>query len=133
MKELIEEKIKNIASVLEKCEQIIFKDLVSWDSLEGWLLGQSKSINGSLNTLILKDDRIKVFETVIPVNCTFPRHYHDFIEVIYIKKGRWGQLKAGDIVLYKEMQVHEIYNDGFEDLEILVIFSKNKFCGAQFN
>lgn len=132
MREVIEEKIGSIARLLEKCEKIIFKDLVSWDSLEGWLLGQSKSINGSLNTLILSDGHLKVFETVIPVNCTFPRHYHDFIEIIYIKKGRWGNLKAGDIILYKEMEVHEIYNDGFDYLEILVIFNKNK-CGAQFN
>lgn len=50
------------------------------------------------------------------------KHFHDGLEVVYIKKGNCKTHKQGHWYIYKRGEVHEVINDSNEEL-IMVVFT----------
>lgn len=122
------DKRRRLEAILDRCESMVFHDLVSWKSVQEWEVGESKEISGSLNRLIAKEANIMIFETVVPAGVAFNNHWHDFREHNFIisgiykdsssvkERGRWEH--------YRPYEKHEISNaSAEEELKMIVIFT----------
>jgi len=127
MKSTIQNKINELNQAIAKVEDIIFTNLVSWDSVQHWQIGETKKINKSLNTLIYKEANIMIFETIIPPKTIFPMHWHNFKEQCFIISGVYtdnGKTYSKDEwVKYDVFVPHEIINNNKNDLRLIVIFT----------
>lgn len=127
MENLLKNKINQIDEALKAVEEIIFNGLVCWDSIKRWRIGQTKTINNSLNTLIYKEENIMIFETIIPPKTIFPMHWHNFNEQNFVISGVYtdnGKTYSKDEwIKYGVGVPHQVSNNGDNDLRLIVIFT----------
>jgi hypothetical protein len=120
------EKMSELHLEMGKLEKLVFSNLVSWETLQRWDIGDEKEINGTLNVKLVGEKNLMLFRTLIPN--TFPEHFHDFIEHNYIISGQYTDGKriynVGDVVKYTINELHKVESIGTEILEILVIFTR---------
>lgn len=125
-------KVSELTKNIEKLETMVFKDEVSWDSVDinSWAIGETKMISGSTNTKILERDNIMIFETKLPPLCVFAKHFHKFFnENNFIITGVYQDADGihghGSWVTYLNGKVHKVCNPSpIEDLDLIVIFTR---------
>jgi len=129
MANLIQNKIDEINKVISRAKKMTFENLVTWEELSNWAIGEQRNISGSLNLKILEEDNIMIFKTTIPDE--FVNHWHDFFESNFLVKGKLKDkkriYKKGDWMYYKLLEPHFIKNlkeSMSEPAELIVIFTR---------
>lgn len=129
MKTEIQKKFDEINKVISRTKKMTFENLVTWDELSNWKIGEQRNISSSLNTKILERDNIMIFSTIIPDK--FDEHWHDFFESNFLVRGKLKDNKniyqKGDWMYYKILEPHFIDNlnkHKKESVELIVIFTR---------
>ena len=113
-----------------KMAKLRYQGLQLVANFASWQIGETRDLNGTLNTLVEKRPDAYIFNTIIPPNTGFPPHFHEkdeFVQVIsgtmkdHLVKGVWG---AGSSLIYKEMKAHAPYNDTSKNVQLLVTFKR---------
>lgn len=129
MNNRISKKVDEISKSLLELEQIVFNDLVSWESVKNIKIGEVFNVDGSINKKIYQEFNIMIFETIIPPYTEFPAHWHDFKEKNFIIKGDYfnseGKQQESSWVEYEKHEKHKVLNKGKTDLKLIVIFTKD--------
>lgn len=118
--------IQRIKEVIAGCEKMDFVNLVTWEDLSDWEIGEKRNVSETLNIKLVHEDNIMIFKTIIPKH--FNKHWHNFIEQNYLIKGRLKDCKrtydTGDWMKYEILEPHCIDNLSNEPAEIIVIFTR---------
>ena len=125
------DKIRELERILAKCERMAFNDLVSWDDVKNWKVGETKIISHATNMLIAKEENIMIFKTIIPPKTVFTNHWHDFHERNFIISGFYTNANIiyskGTWVGHSSYEPHEVSNESEdEDLVLFVHFTKEE-------
>ena len=128
MRNVLQQKINELADAVENMRQVVFQDLVTWDYLSLMPVGETVKIGNTTNTKLLQEDSCIIFKTVIPPGEVFPLHWHDFKEenlVIY------GEVENSDKIYNKGFwmkidpyEAHSVKNNTSVDSCIIVVFTK---------
>lgn len=126
-KELLDN-VSEISNILN----IKFEDLVSWNEIKKWSLGETKLINETFNTKIYQSPTKAKFFTKLPPKTSFELHWHDCTELCFVLSGTLTDgytghsIKENDKLVINRGSSHIPSNlSDTEDCYILVEFYKN--------
>lgn len=123
---VVDNKIKEIQDVISKSKMMTFEKLVTWQELSDWKIGEQRNISGTLNTKLVEEDNLIIVKTIVPE--IFNEHWHDFVEHIFLVKGRLRDCKkehkTGDWICYELLEPHFVENLDKEPSELIVIFTR---------
>lgn len=98
--------------------------------LRAWNVGESKNLDGTIATLIYRDEFKAVFMEAMQPGGTFPEHWHeiDEIEELEVLKGEVVDyvlkseiLKRGQIITYQGGQKHGLKNNDQKNITIILV------------
>lgn len=121
--------LDKIEKQLDQAAKMKFKGFQPVSVFREWEVGETRNINGTLNTLIYKTEDHFCFFTVIPPSSKFKTHWHDWIECCYVVQGLLGdenqpdkKWRMGEVCRYKLGEVHTPKNLLDMDLKLFVHF-----------
>jgi hypothetical protein len=90
-------KVDNLIREINDLVDFEFEDLQAWQDLKKWKLGESRLINGTVNTKIIdKVDRLR-FIVQIPPLAEFGKHWHDCNESCTVISGKLKDKLTGKV------------------------------------
>jgi quercetin dioxygenase-like cupin family protein len=124
----VQDKLSQLVNAVEGMRQVVFSELVDWESLNAITVGETVLIGNTSNKKLHDGEHSIIFRTVIPAGEFFPFHWHDFLEQNLMLVGELqcdkNIYKKGDWMKFEPFKSHTVKNKSEQEAIIIVIFTK---------
>lgn len=126
----MDHKVIDLIKEIGEIAEANFDNLVSWEDVKSWPVGESRRIGQSTNTKIFSDDKRARFTTVIDPGGYFDKkgHWHDFDEKCNIKAGKMRDELSGRV-----WGIDEVAHFPFGKKHLICNGSQTDYCHIEVN
>lgn len=125
---ILDEKLTQLEKKFEEMRSVVFHNCVTWMELSEISVGETVTIENTINHKLHEGEHCQIFRTIIPPKVHFPNHWHDFLEQNLML---FGELSCngkiyykGEWMIFNPLESHHIFNETDKDAIIIVIFTK---------